>query len=309
MSLYTEVRPQTLDAMRGNETAIESVRAAFESENHNHNYLFHGPSGTGKTTMARAIAKELLGVEDLNIREINSSDNRGIDTARDIINEIKFLPAMGGKVVYIIDEVHKATNDWQNAMLKPLEDTPSHVYFFLCTTEPNKLVSAMKTRLTKVALKSLKPEELFKLVRVTAKQKGFDIPKEILEELSECSQGSPRQALVYLEQISSMTDPSQMRRVFQGNSESELKGIELCRILLRANTWKEIADVLTELKGSEEPESLRRAVLGYMQSILLKKDNPKAAVLMDCFADNLYDTGFPGLVLQAYQAFDELQGA
>ena len=157
MELYRKYRPQTEDEMVGNESAIKAVKK--ELENGSHVFLFTGNAGCGKTTMARIIAKE-VGAGDLSIREINSAENRGIDTARDILEQMQYMPSDGDALVWIFDECHKWTNDMQNAMLKPLEDTPDHVYFFLCTTDPQKLIKPLVTRCSVVAMKPLNDEEM-----------------------------------------------------------------------------------------------------------------------------------------------------
>src|SRR5690606_15380302 len=100
----------------------------------------------------------------LSIREINSANNRGIETARQIIDQMRFMPAGGSTLVYIIDELHMATKDWQNAMLKPLEDTPAHVFFFLCTTNPEKLIAPLKSRCLEVKFNSLDEKEMYILL-------------------------------------------------------------------------------------------------------------------------------------------------
>jgi len=127
-SFYQKYRPDSFDDMIGNEAAINAFIKSLTKKNHSHAYILSGPPGTGKTTFAR-IAATMLGAEDMDVREINTSSARGIDTAREIIQQIKFN-ANGEAIVYILDEAQKFTNEMQNALLKPLEDTPEHVYFF-----------------------------------------------------------------------------------------------------------------------------------------------------------------------------------
>ena len=143
LELYRKYRPTTLDQMVGNEATIKSLKK--ELENGSHTFLFTGNAGCGKTTLARIIAKE-VGAGELSIREINSADNRGIDTAREVMEQMRFNPSDGDALVWILDEVHMISSAGPNAFLKALEDTPSHCYFFLCTTNPEKLISPLKTR-------------------------------------------------------------------------------------------------------------------------------------------------------------------
>ncbi len=163
MNIYRKHRPVEFDEMAGNEAEIESFQKVLEKESPPHTYLLIGPSGCGKTTLARIAARK-LGADALSLTEINSADNRGIDTAREIIHQLHYLPPGSGSRVFIIDELHQTSKDWQNAMLKPLEDTPEHVYFFLCTTDPNKLIKAIRTRCTEVRVNPLDPDTIYRII-------------------------------------------------------------------------------------------------------------------------------------------------
>lgn len=300
MSLYRKYRPQTFDEMIGNESEIDAFRKILEKENRPHTYLFTGPSGCGKTTLAR-IAASKLGADELSISEINSADNRGIDTAREIIQQMRYVPAGSGLRIYIIDELHMTSKDWQNAMLKPLEDTPDHVYFFLCTTNPEKLAAAFKNRCTQVAVVAQDNEALYRYMRRIAKKEGLEVPKDIIRDIAENCDGSPRRALVLLEKVSEVDDERAMKDIITIGPEAEKETIELCRALIGKYNWKQVAEILTGLK-KEDPEKVRRAVMGYMNSVLLKKANNQAAMTLECFSEPLYNTGFPGLTLACYQS-------
>lgn len=304
MSLYHKHRPQDFPDVMGNAAAIQSFQTLLQKDpkDRPRSYLIDGPSGCGKTTVARIAALKYLGADDMSLREINTSDNRGIDTAREIIDQIRFASPSGKPLVFIIDECHKTTNDWQNAMLKPLEDTPSHVYFFLCTTDPGKLLKAIHTRCARITVEAQTPESLYRLVRRIAKAEGLThIPKEIYEELAENAGGSPRQALMLLDGITALTDPEEMKKVVTLGSDEQAQTIDLCRALLNQKAgWSTVNKVLANLKDSD-PESIRRAVMGYASAVLLKTDNHRAGLVLECFAEPTYNTGFPGLVLAAYQ--------
>lgn len=300
MSLYQKYRPKEFEEMYGNREEIESLEKKFSGENRPHAYLFQGESGCGKTTAAR-ICADKLGAGPLSIVEINSSDNRGIDTARQIINQIKTYPNEGDCWVFIIDEVHMATKEWQNAMLKPLEDTPDHVYFFLCTTDPQKLIKTLKTRCSIFNFPALNSKLIYKLLFRVNKKEKIGLDKEVLEEISDNSYGSPRRALTFLEKVKDLGSEKALKLVSSGLDEEENKQtIELCRALLKSSSWGEISDIIKGL--TEEPERIRRAILGYMGAVLLKKKNDKAAVIMEYFSDPFYNTGKPGLVLACYQS-------
>jgi len=303
MSLYHKYRPADFESMVGNAATIESLKGelAKPEDKRAHSYLLTGPSGCGKTTLARMMAR-MLGADDLSIREVNTADNRGIDTAREMIEQTRYASPTGKPIAYIIDECHQTSKDWQNAMLKPLEDTPRHVYFFLCTTDPQKLLRAIHTRCKQVMVESLTSTDLYRLVRKVAKAEGMEVDKEILEAIAENAMGSPRDALNKLDAIVGLTDPEEMKIVIAKGSESEAQTIDLCRALLKDNpSWGNLSAILEGLKDTDA-EQTRRAVMGYMSSTLLKSGKHRAAVVMECFNESTFASGFPGLVLMTYLA-------
>lgn len=304
MSLYQRVRPVNFADMIGSEGEIKSFEAAITSPDPPHAFLLSGPSGCGKTTAAR-IAASLLGADEMSITEINSSNNRGIDTAREIQSQMHYLPASGTSRVYIIDEVHMATRDWQNAMLKPLEDIPKHVYFFLCTTDPQKLIPAVKTRLTPVKLSSVNKKDLFRFIRKVNKDEGSNVSNDVLKELALVAEGSPRTALVLLEKISGMDEEAAYKILEKGGEEENQEVIDLCRALLsKKAVWGDVSAILKGLSDTD-PEKIRRAVLGYANSVLLKSSNERAAAIIEAFSEPFYDTGKAGVTLAC---FDSING-
>lgn len=297
MSLYLDYRPATWDEIVGNEETVASLQNMLKKSNPPHTYLFVGGSGCGKTTIARILATE-LGCNGNDYREINSADFRGIDSIREIIQNCKYKPLEGTCKVYMIDECHKLTPDAQNAMLKILEDTPDHVYFILATTDPQKLIATVKSRAVQFTMNPLSDMEMMRLLKTTIKKEKESVDKEVLEQIIQDSMGHPRAAMNILEKVLN-TEPEERLEAARQMAEQTNESIELCRCLLSNSGWKKCAAILQGLKG-QEAESIRRVILGYCQSVLLKADNEKAALIIEQFMEPLYDVGFPGLVFNCY---------
>lgn len=297
MSLYLDYRPSTWDEIIGNEETVTSLQNMLKKGNAPHTYLFVGGSGCGKTTIARILATD-LGCNGNDYREINAADFRGIDSVREIIQSSKYKPLEGKCKVYMIDECHKLTADAQNAMLKVLEDTPDHVYFILATTDPQKLLATVKSRAVQYTMNPLSDREMLRLLKITIKKEEEEVDKQVIEQIIQDSMGHPRAAMNILEKVLN-TEPEDRLEAAKALAEQTNESIELCRALLSNTGWRKCSTILQGLKG-QEPEGIRRVILGYAQSVLLKSDNEKAAIIIEQFMEPLYDVGFPGLVFNCY---------
>lgn len=295
--LHLKYRPKTFDELSGQPEAV-SILKGFAG-NYPHCLLFTGPSGCGKTTTARILRRE-LGCKSHDFQEINCADFRGIDGARDIRRQMVFSP-IGKCKIWLLDECHKSTNDFQNSMLKMLEDTPPTVYFFLATTDPKKLIPTVRSRCTEIRMRSLTETELAKLIRAVAAAEKITIALEISVAIAEQSEGSARAALRILNSIRGITDPkAQAAAVLKNETQNE--AIEIARALMNPRTrWADMAKIL---KGAdiEDPEGIRRLILAYCASILLSgKDVGRAAMILDYCGKPWFDSGKSGLTLAAWE--------
>jgi len=310
MSLDTRVRPLTLQQMAGNKNTIAAVESLFaRRENFPHAILITGPTGCGKTTLGRIIVN-MLGVMPDDYTEVDSAQFNGIDTVREIKNQMRFMPRHPESKAraWLIDEAHQLgtggdseKNKAQNAILKMLEDAPSHVYFILCTTDPHRLLKTVRGRCMTLEMACLDEATMTSLVKRTARREKAQITDSILESIVEKAEGHPRNAMKLLEKVIGLT-PQQAQAVIDEEQRMQSEGIELCRELLSSKpSWTKVAKILTGLKDQEE-EGIRRLVMGYCNSILLKSANRKAFVVLDEFSEPFYNTGKPGLTLACYKA-------
>ncbi len=235
MVFYRKYRPQKLADLVGQEEISKNLLSQLESGKIGHGYLFYGPRGTGKTSTARILAKAIncekynkpetrdkkqitvygepcnrcincVSITDgscLDLIEIDAASNRGIDEMRDLREKVKLSPVSCPFKVYIIDEVHMLTNEAFNALLKTLEEPPSHVVFILATTEFNKLPPTIVSRLQKFNFSRAGREGIAKAVSKIAKEEGIKIDKGGIEAIVDVADGSYRDAVSCLDQLSS----------------------------------------------------------------------------------------------------------
>lgn len=288
MSLHTAHRPQTWDQILGQDGTIRSLKRAVEA-NRAHSFLFTGPSGVGKTTLARMTANYLAGeaATIANIEQFPAAEKSGKDDIKAVINRTHYT-ALGDSPVksIIIDEAHQLSKAAWDALLLPLEEPQDHVYWMLCTTEPAKVPKAVLTRCLRYELKPVAEELLFGLLEEVAAKEGLTVHDDVLEAIAENSGGSPRQALVYLEACQYCESPQEALKIMRQAGQSKEIG-DLCRFLLAGRgTW---ADAVKLIKSMEavEAESCRIGVVNYLGAVLMNtKDNAKASGvlgLLECF--------------------------
>lgn len=296
--LYKKHRPTDFDEMVGQEDAIKSLIAMKKSGDIPHALLLTGETGTGKTSLARILRKKLK-CSDIDFKEVNSAEFRGIDLIREIQSRKGMAPLKsGGNRVILIDEAHQLTTAAQDAFLKLLEDTPSRLYFMLATTDPEKLKKALLNRCTPIKLRLLTKTELCKLMSDILTKEKSELDRDVIKKIAEVSEGSPRQALVILNKVIGLEKKEdQLKAIESANVKEQGKTVAQA-LFKKETTWKEMAAILKEVDG--DPEKVRYSVLGYMRAILLKSGNPRAAMIIEEFCDNFYDSKAAGLAVACY---------
>lgn len=286
MTLYLKYRPQTID-----EIDITSVRTTLtnilKSGNIPHAFLFAGPRGTGKTSLARILAKavnceskkppcndcdickSITNGNNIDVIEMDAASNRGIDDIRVLRDAVKLSPANSKAKIYIIDECHMLTNDASNALLKTLEEPPAHVYFILATTNPEKLIETIKSRTTIISFSKASKEEIKRSLERIIKKEEIKIKEEELEKIIKLARGSFRDAVKSLEQF--MSDSS----FLENNIESESN--ELVLSVLK----KDIDKSLDLIRKSNNVDNLTDELLNNLHKILIETQNNEIIPLIE----------------------------
>lgn len=298
MSLYRKHRPKTFKEMVGNKSTVAALESIIVKKSPPHAFLFTGPAGTGKTTAARILLKE-LGCIGMDLMEIDSADDRGVDSIRAIRGRMGNLPQEGEKRGWFFDEAHELTSIAQDALLKGLEEPPTHCMVALATTEPQKLKKTLRTRCTIFNFSSLSELELVTLLQRVCKREKKNIDTKFLDAVAAKSDGSPRQALSIMERYIDQDPKTLDRNVIEEFEDEETEVIELCRALFQQKSWKMVAGILKNIKA--EPETIRRIVIQYCSSCLLGGQE-KAFLVLEPFLEMGIVTGMPSIVAAAYMA-------
>lgn len=200
LALYRKYRPKSFEDVSGQAEIINLLTSAIKNNKVSHAYLFCGSRGTGKTTVARIFA-EKVGCNSEDIIELDAASNRGIDEVRDLREAVRTAPFSSPYKVYIIDEAHMLTKEAANALLKTLEEPPSHVIFILATTDPEKLPSTIVSRCQKIIFHQPNLETLSERILYIAKGEGKSIEKEAADLIANHGKGSYRDSIGLLEQV------------------------------------------------------------------------------------------------------------
>ena len=200
-ALYRKYRPSSLDELIGQSDAVQLISEQIKNNNLSHAYLFSGPRGVGKTSLARIIATTIGCDPVFDITEIDAASHNKVDDVRELNDSVNFIASSPGKKrVFILDEVHMLSNAASNAFLKTLEEPPDHVIFILATTEPDRVIETIRSRTTQIAFKRIKNSDIITSLEKISKAEKIKLSKEILEYIANQSDGSLRDAINLFEQ-------------------------------------------------------------------------------------------------------------
>lgn len=292
-SLYRKYRPKTFDEVVGQNVIIKTLKNSIKNNKLSHAYLFSGPRGTGKTSVAKILAKtincektndfnpcnncnnciQINNKQSVDIIEIDAASNNGVDEIREINNKVNLVPSSGKYKVYIIDEVHMLTTGAFNALLKTLEEPPSHIVFILATTEPHKIPATILSRCQRFDFKKINSSEIVKRLNVIIKDENINIEEEALNELALLSDGGMRDALSMLDQVLAYSDDKiTLKDIHEINGTITRQEINQFLINIINNDTKNILLKIDELdiKGKDFIKLTEEIIL-FLRDILINK--------------------------------------
>ncbi len=290
--LYHKYRPRKFGEIAGHKELVSSIQQAVISDSPSQAYLLVGDSGTGKTTTARIMAmslncenraddgepclvcgtcKTIVSGNCIDLVELNAADNRGIGDIRAICRTMPLLPMQLDKKVYILDEAHQLTNEAQSSLLKVLEEAPAHVFIILCSTHPKKILPTVRNRCQKYVFSSLRRSEMVGLLEEITVLEGEDLPRAAYEAITDATGGSPRAAIVQLQQVLQLGSKSlpEIMRIVGGEEAADKNVIQLCFALNSKAPWSKVVETFNEVKHMGAP-AIGMVAAGFFRNQLLK---------------------------------------
>ncbi len=324
-ALYRSYRPQTFGEVAGQEHIVTTLKNAIKENRISHAYLFAGPRGTGKTTVAKLLAKALnctgenppcdqcpnckaitVG-EHPDVIEIDAASNNGVDEVRDLIDKVKYAPINGKYKVYIIDEVHMMSTGAFNALLKTLEEPPAHIVFVLATTEPHKILPTIISRCQRFDFKKVENHDIISRLEYVLKSENKKYELPALESVAKLAEGGMRDALSILEQCLAYNNELTVESV---NMVYGLLSMDNKISFIRQLLSKDIKGVLTSLdnmlSGSIDIKRLTFDLVDVLKDIIIYKNTQDVSILFVLTQQDVDNLAPYILVEEAFEIIDIL---
>ena len=297
-ALYRTYRPQTFEDVAGQEHVTKTLQNAIKENRIAHAYLFAGPRGTGKTTIAKLLAKAINCTGDHvpcnqcencqaitagshpDVIEIDAASNNGVDEVRDLIDKVKYAPIKAQYKVYIIDEVHMMSSGAFNALLKTLEEPPAHVVFILATTEPHKILPTIISRCQRFDFKRVDHHDIISRLKYVLDSENKEYDEAALDKIAKLADGGMRDALSILEQCLAFDSHLTVEHINQvyGLLSNESK-IRLIRLLLSKDMKKVLLTLKELLDNSIDIKRLTQDLIDVLKDVIIYKNTEDLDIL------------------------------
>ncbi len=302
---YRKYRPQRFGEIIGQAHIVQTLQNSVEHGSVSHAYLFTGPRGSGKTTIARLFAKtincqglkkgepcnacdsctEIMGQKSLDLVEIDAASHTGVDEVRELIDSLRFAPVKSKYKIFIIDECHQLSKSAANALLKTLEEPPAHAIFILATTEANKMIPTIVSRCQRFDFKRLQVPEIIKKLEFILAKEGIGCDQTALPLIALNARGSFRDAESLLDKCISFTGAQ--GKLTTKNIKELLGIVEVSQIadfvdFLVAKKAKEgVAHINALMEGGVDMQEFAKTLIFYLRQCLLLKINPEFLTLQN----------------------------
>lgn len=290
-ALYRKYRPQTLEEVGGQDTIVKIIKNSIENNKINHAYLFAGPRGTGKTSIAKIFAK-MVNCENLqnglpcgkctNCTQINNSDtieidaasNNGVNEIRELRNNVNLVPSYGKYKIYIIDELHMLTTEAFNALLKTLEEPPAHIIFILATTDPHKIPETILSRCQRLDFKKISEKSIVNRLKKIVEEEQIQIEEDALKEIARLSDGGMRDSIGMLDQAIAYSDQKiTTNDIHDINGTLTAENLKNLISVIITREIKEIFEILDKYNDNGKNfVKLTEEIITFMRNILLYKN-------------------------------------